>query len=53
MLGLDLEDAQLENMVKPQRTMFEYARSSLTGTESSIVKSIIVANNFEIKLSII
>ena len=53
MLGLDLEDAQSKNMAEPQRTMSKYARPSLTRTESSIVKPIIVANDFKIKSNII
>ena len=40
-------------MVKPQRTMYEYAKPSLTRTKSSIAKPTIVANNFEIKPNII
>ena len=52
-LGLDLEDTQSENMAKPQRIMFEYARPSLTGIESSIIRAVVVANNVEIKPTII
>ena len=33
--------------------MSEYAKPSLTGVESSVVKSIVMVNNFEIKLNII
>ena len=33
--------------------MYEYARPSLTGIESSITRLTIATNNFEIKLSII
>ena len=52
-LGLDLDNIQYENMVEPQRMMFEYAKPSLTRAESSIVKLIITANNFKIKPNII
>ncbi|KAK5775790.1 hypothetical protein PVK06_043731 [Gossypium arboreum] len=31
------------------RTMYDYAKPSLTGTESSIVRPAIAANNFELK----
>ncbi|KAK5818852.1 hypothetical protein PVK06_023798 [Gossypium arboreum] len=31
------------------RTMYDYAKPSLTGTESSIVRSTVAANNFELK----
>jgi len=31
------------------RTMYDYAKPSLTGTESSIVRPTIAANNFELK----
>ena len=36
-----------------QRTMSDYARPSLMGTESSIVRPAVAANNFEIKPNII
>ena len=31
------------------RTMYDYAKRTLTGTESSIVRPAIVGNNFELK----
>ena len=52
-LGVELEDVQSQNMVELQRTMFKSAKPSPTGVESSIVRSTIVANNFEIKPNII
>ena len=52
-LGLDLNDIQSENMAEPQRTMFEYAKPSLTRAESSIDRPNIAANNFKIKPNII
>ena len=44
---------QLEAMAKPQRMIFEYARLSLVGIDSSIVRLTIVVNNFKIKPKII
>ncbi|KAK5840615.1 hypothetical protein PVK06_009518 [Gossypium arboreum] len=35
------------------RTMYDYAKPSLTGAESSIVRPAIVANNFELKPNMI
>ena len=52
-LGLDLEDTQSKNMVESHRTMFKCLRPSMTRMEFSIFKTIIVANNFEIKPNII
>ena len=52
-LELEFEVDQVDNMEKPQRTMFKYARLSLIGIESSIVRPIVTANHFEIKMSII
>ena len=40
-------------MAESQRTMSEYAKPSLIGEESSIVRLTIVTNNFEIKPNII
>ena len=52
-LWVKLEDVQSENIAKPQRTMSEYTKPSLTGVELSIIKLIVAANNFEIKPNII
>ena len=52
-LGIELEDVQSKNMVEPQRTMSEYVKPSLIEVESSIVRSTVAANNFEIKPNII
>ena len=52
-LELEIEVNHLGIMVEPQRTMYEYARQSLTKTKSNIVKATIAPNNFEIKLNII
>ena len=40
-------------MVENQRTMSGYARPSLIGTETSIIRLDVVANNFEIKPNVI
>ena len=52
-LGVKLDNVQFENMVEPQKMMSEYAKPSLIRAESSIVRLIVMANNFEIKLNII
>ena len=53
MLGLDLKDAQSENMAEPQQIMFEYVRPSLNKIDFSVVRLTVAVNNFEIKPNII
>ncbi|KAA3466037.1 transcription factor bHLH112-like protein [Gossypium australe] len=49
---LEMDDNQ-NNHLPPAhlapRTMYDYAKSTLIGAESSIVRLIVAANNFEIK----
>ena len=52
-LGVKLEDIQLKNMAKLQRTMSGYAKPSLTRAKSSIILPTITTNNFGIKPNII
>jgi len=35
------------------RTMYDYAKPNLAGVESSIIRPVIAANNFELKLNTI
>ena len=44
---------QFANMEDQTRTMSDYAKPSLTGTQSSITRPAVAANNFEIKPNII
>ncbi|NAW06088.1 retrotransposon gag domain-containing protein [Salmonella sp. gx-f8] len=47
--GNQLPPAIAANQNPAPRTMYDYAKPSLTGTESSIVRPAVAANNFELK----
>lgn len=47
--GNQLPPAIAANQDPALRTMYDYAKPSLTGTESSIVRSAVAANTFELK----
>ncbi|KAK5824792.1 hypothetical protein PVK06_019576 [Gossypium arboreum] len=48
-----LPPAIAANQNPTSHTMYDYAKPSLTGTESSIVRPTVAANNFELKLNTI
>ena len=52
-LDIQFEQEQQVIMAEQQRTMFDYARPDMSGTESSIVRLAVAAKNFEIKPNII
>ena len=47
--GNQLPPAIAANQNPAPRTMYDYAKPSLTGTESSIVRPAVAANTFELK----
>ncbi|KAK5824743.1 hypothetical protein PVK06_019527 [Gossypium arboreum] len=47
--GNQLPPAIAVNQNPAPRTMYDYVRPSLTGTESSIVRPVVAANTFELK----
>ena len=47
--GNQLPPAIAANQNPAPRTIYDYAKPNLTGTDSSIVRPTIVANNFELK----
>ena len=51
--GNQLPPAIAVNQNPAPRTMYDYAKPSLTGTESSVVRPAVVANSFELKLNTI